>query len=152
MTDFVDVEDLIKQTLKDDVSYLETVETVESDIIQNIEKELYKYPAALILYSGSVFSLVDGTVLNEVPKYTVFCASRSNRGRKDARRGASGGAEKGLYDIILDVVSALTNNDLGLPQLCRLVPLRVEPVMVTERLVVYGVEFETKFDTDYEIS
>lgn len=147
--DFTDIEDNILAELKSSINYLKTVETAETDIISRIEKMSIKFPAALVLYSGSQFSLVDSTVQNEKPSFTIFCADRSLRGRGKARKGASSSKERGVYQVIVDVLETLTNQDFGLVDTFRLSPVRVEPVLMTDRLAMYGVEFGNSFDKDY---
>lgn len=147
--DFRDEETAIIAELKSSVPYLKTVKTAEMDIINKLNKLNIKFPAALVFYSGSTFSLVDRTVQSEKPSWTIFVADKSLRGRKEARKGSAQHNEHGVYKVIVDVLDALTNQDFGLPDNFRLDPVSVEPVSITDRVAMYGIVFSHLFDKDY---
>ena len=150
MTTFIDTENDILEQIKEDINYVETVQTIESDIVTKIEKLNIKFPAALVMYQGSAFSLVDNTNWNEKPTFIVFCIARTLRSRARARKGDNANSKKGAYDLVKDVLLSLTNQDFGRGADFRMSPVSVSQVLMTDRLVIYGIEFNNSFDTDYE--
>ena len=149
MTDFIDIENDMITQIKEDINYVETVQTIESDIITKIEKLNIKFPATLVMYRDSKFGLVDNTLWKETPSYIVFCVARTLRSRATARKGDNANSKKGAYDLVKDTLLSLTNQDFGRGEIFRMSPVSVDQVLMTDRLVVYGVEFNCGFDTDY---
>ena len=149
MTDFIDIENDIISQLKEDILYLETVSTIESDIVAKISKLNLKYPAALVMYTGSKFQLVDRTIWEEKPTFTIFTVARTLRSRDKARKGDDATTTKGAYDIVKDVLLSLTNQNFGRGEIFRMSPVGVTSVLFTDRMVVYAIEMFNSFDTDY---
>jgi phage gp37-like protein len=141
--DFEQVEDKIIETLHKEVSYVKTVETYAGQLEADIKTLPVTFPAVFVVYGGSTFARVDGPNHQETVDFSVLVAAKgvSNKGmRKD---------DKGVYEMIKAVLTALTNEDFGL-DMEKLRPLRVTPVLITKTMAVYGLDFRTSFDTTYQ--
>ncbi len=142
--DFENIEDKIIETLRAEVGYLRTVETYAGQLEGEIEKLVVRFPAAFVVYGGSRLEWVDGPNHRENAEFSVLVAARNLRGGSAARKG-----ERGAYALVKAVLAALVNKDFGLG-MERLTPSRVSLVFVSNTVTVYGLDFQTGFDTTYE--
>ncbi len=140
---FEDIEDKIIAEIKDNVTYVKTIETYAGQLEQNIKQLTIPLPAAFIVYGGSTFTWIDGPNHNEEVVFSVLVASKNVRGEKRARKAAYG-----CYQMINDVLVVLTNQTFDL-QIEKLVPIRTSLVHVSKTIVIYGIDFKTNFDTTF---
>jgi phage gp37-like protein len=141
--DFDQVEDKIINEIQTTMSYVDTVDTYAGQLEGDIEKLPMKFPAVLVVYGGSKLSWVDGTVHNDKPIFKVLVAAKDLRGNEKARKKTYG-----CYRMLRDVLTNLTNKTFGL-DIEKLVPVSVRLVFVSKSITVYGIDFETNFDTDF---
>lgn len=141
--DFEQVEGKIIAELKLKVTYLRTVETYAGQLEGDIKNLPVKFPAAFVVYGGSEFKPVDGPNHREQAEFTVIVCAKNLRGGEKARKDAHG-----AYAMVKDVLAALTNRDFGL-DLERLRPVRAALVFAGVGIAVYGVDFQTGFDTAF---
>jgi phage gp37-like protein len=141
--DFEQVEDKIIAELKDSVAYLRTVETYAGQLAGELSKLSVRFPAAFVVYGGSDFKWLDGPNFEETARFSVLLCSKNPRGGERLRK-----EEQGAYDLIEDALSALTNKTFGLA-IERLTPVKRSLVFIGKGIAVYGVDFQTAFDTGY---
>jgi phage gp37-like protein len=142
--DFEQIEDAIINGLKSGVSYLRTVETYAGQLEGDIGKLTIRFPAALVAYGGSGFKRVDGPNHQESVDFSVLVAAKDLRGSEEAKKKS-----QGAYDLVKDVLAALTNRSFGL-DIERLRPVRVSLVYIGRGVAVYGMDFQTSFDATYQ--
>jgi phage gp37-like protein len=141
--DFEKVEDAIIERLRDQVPTLRTVETYAGQLEVDLRRLPFRLPAGFVLYGGSDYSPVDGPNHLERAFFTVYLAARSLRGQEDARKG-----DEGAYALVKAVLKALVNRNFGLP-IEALRPMALRLQMATETLVLYALDLQTEFDTQY---
>ncbi len=145
---FVDIEDNIIAALKAGLPYLKAVETYAGQLEKELGELALGFPATYVAYQGSTFEWVDGETWLEKPTFKVLVAARSLRIisgiNEDVRKGA-----QGAYQVVTDVLAALTNQTFGLA-IYKLRPVKTELFAVTKTTALYGVDFETLFDTTYQ--
>ena len=141
---FEDVEDKIIAEIKAKMGYVRTIETYAGQLEGEIAKIPAKFPAAFVVYGGSSLEWIDGPNHNDKPKFKVLVAAKDLRGQKSARKDDN----KGCYRMINDVLTHLTNQTFGLA-MEKLTPVSVMPVFITKTIAVYGIDFETNFDTTF---
>ncbi len=142
--DFEQIEDAIINEVRTRVPYLRTVETYAGQLEDDISKLPVRFPAVFIAYGGSDFSWLDGPSYQEKATFSALLCAKSLRGQEAARK-----EPQGAYSLIRDVLAALTNRDFGLG-IERLSPTRASLVFVSGTLAVYGIDFQTSFDSTYE--
>jgi phage gp37-like protein len=147
--DFEQVEDRIIEKLRDEVSYLRTVETYAGQLEEEIAKLPVLFPSAYVVYGGSTINRVDGPTHQETVEFSVLVAAKNMRGGEALRKGSPATGGQGVYGMVKDVLKALTNEDFGL-DMERLRPLRVSPVFVGKTMAIYGIDFQSSFDGAYE--
>jgi hypothetical protein len=76
--------------------------------------------------------------------FSVLVAAKDLRGSEEARKKS-----QGAYDLVKDVLAALTNKNFGL-DIERLRPVRVSLVYIGRGVAVYGMDFQTSFDATYQ--
>jgi phage gp37-like protein len=138
--DFEQGAEKIVETLKAAVPSLGTVEAYAGQLEGELEGLPLRFPAAFVLYGGSHYEWVDGPTYRETVGYSVMVAARSPKGRAQSRETA--------YALVKDVLAALAGRDLDLP-MERLRPVRTALVFTSGTATVYGLDFETGFDTAY---
>ncbi|GAB4389043.1 MAG: hypothetical protein Kow0025_12010 [Thermodesulfovibrionales bacterium] len=139
--DFEQVENKILERLRAEVPHLMTLETYAGQLGEDIGRLPVRFPAAYVIYGGSRFEPIDGPGHEEEAKFSVLVAAR-------APRGGGGPGQGGAYGLVKDVLSALSNSNLGL-DMERLRPLRVALVHTSPSVTVYGVDFRASFDGAY---
>jgi|Deesub1362A_J573_1020465.scaffolds.fasta_scaffold00740_18 phage gp37-like protein len=143
------IEDSIIDALKTAMPYLRTVETYAGQLEDEIERLPVRFPAAYVVYGGSSFNWIDGPNHQETVEFSVLVAAKNLRGNRAVRKGGSAPDDRGAYDLINDVLAALTNKTFGL-EIERLKPLRVSLVFISRVIAVYGIDFQTSFDRTHE--
>lgn len=141
--DFEQLEDGIIEALRSGMPHLRTLETYAGQLDEEIPKLPVRFPAAYVIYGGSRFEPIDGRGHEERAEFSVLVAART------PRSGGPAPGQGGAYGLVKDVLSALSNRDLGL-EMERLRPLGVSLVFASASVTVYGVDFRTSFDNTYE--
>jgi len=142
--DFEQIEDKIIDEIKSALTYVRTIETYAGQLEADIEKLPVNFPAVYVVYAGSALDWVDALNFSEAAEFSVLVCAKDVRGHKEARKGTAG-----CYQMIRDVLSALTNNSLGL-DIEKMQPVRAALVYITKSTAVYGIDFKTNFDNTYE--
>jgi phage gp37-like protein len=140
--DFETIEDAVIAELKAQVAYLKTVETYAGQLEREMDGRPVRFPAAYVSYGGSQFAHGDAGRANhlEVVGFSVYVCARDLGGQDKARKEA-----QGAYDMVKDVLSALSNKDLGL-DIEPLTPVRASLLFAGRETAVYTVEFSTEFE------
>ena len=141
---FEDIQRGIISTLREQVSYLRTVESYAGQLESDLEGKSVRYPAAYVIYGGSEFSNLDGVSHEQKVTFTVVAAVRDLRGATSALSGP-----EGAYALVLNIIDTLTNETFGL-DIERMRPVRTALLHAGQWTTVYGVDFSTRFDTTYE--
>lgn len=139
---FQDIEEAIIGALKASIPAIKTVESWAGQV--TLDTLPLRLPAAFVAYGGSGFSAVDGPTHRESAEFTVIVAARSMRGDGSERT-----ASQGAYALVQEVLSTLTNEDFGYVEIERLSPARVALLSASGGAAVYGITFQTGFDTRY---
>lgn len=139
--DFETIEDAVIAEIKAQVAYLKTVETYAGQLERDIETTPLRFPAAYVSYGGSGFSPGDvgSSGHEETVDFSVFICARHLGGQDKARKEA-----QGAYDIVKDVLAALSDNTLGL-DIEPITPMRASLLFSGHETAVYEVSFATKF-------
>ncbi len=140
---FEDIEDKIIAEVKTEMTYVKTVETYAGQLDQEIEKLPIIFPAIFVAYAGSTYEWVDGPNHNEICEFSILVAAKNLRGKEAIRKDDSG-----CYQMITDVLLKLTNKTFGL-QIEKLKPLRVTLIFISKSTAIYGIDFQTNFDTTF---
>jgi len=140
---FEDIETKVIETLQTELPYLKTVGTYAGELRDELKSLAVSFPAAYVVYRGSVFGHVDGENEEETVEFTVLAAAKNLKGGESLRKSAYG-----IYLMIDDILLALANKTFGL-NIERVRPLRVSLVYISESAAVYGIDFQTRFDETY---
>jgi len=140
---FEDIEDKIIQEITTNLTYIKTVETYAGQLEQEIKTLPIKFPAVFVVYAGSTYQWVDGPNHQEICKFTILVVAQNLRGQKSARKDTYG-----CYQMINDVLNTLTNKTFSL-DIEKLKPVRVDLIYVSASIAIYGIDFETSFDTTF---
>jgi len=144
------IEDAIVSTLSNNATlkaYVKTFERMPWDNLDELVKLLRQYPAIVVSYSGGDDDTGNFNVMDHSGRFAVMCAHKNVRSPSAAARGPVTG-EKGVYDMLKDVLAALNFSTLGLTiLLCR--SLRVRRVAATKSLTIFSREFEVKWRMTY---
>lgn len=142
--DFEQIEDSIIAALKTEIPYLRTVETYAGQLEDELEKLPLRFPAVFVVYSGSELNWIDGPNHEEKVGFSVLVAFKDLRSSESVRK-----AEYGAYQMIKDVLSALTNRTFNL-NMEKLRPVRVSLIHMGKTIALYSIDFQTSFDKTYE--
>ena len=143
---FEQVEDAIISRSKDQLAYVRTCETWAGQLEGEIDKLTINYPAVFVSYGGSKLEWIDNINFNEAVEFDILVAAKNLRGQEAARKD-----EQGCYQMIMDILTALTNQTLDL-DIERLRPVSVDMIGVTKTVAIYGIKFQTNFDNTYEVA
>lgn len=140
---FEDIEDKIIEEIKGNMLYVKTVETYAGQLEQEIKKLPIIFPAVFVAYAGSTLVWVDGPNHNEICEFSILVAAKNLRGSKAVRKD-----DYGCYQMIVDVLTYLTNKKFDL-DIEKLRPLRVSMIYISKSVAIYGIDFQTNFDTTF---
>ena len=147
--DISTIENAIKSALASAVPALKSVTTYAGELEQKLGTMPTRLPAAYVVYGGSNFSPVDGSLHNERIRISVLIAARSLRGSEAARHGVQTPTpEQGAYELVDATLAALANKTLSL-SIEPLRPTSVELIMADNNIAIYSAEFETSADVQY---
>ncbi|GAB62649.1 MAG: DUF1834 family protein [Candidatus Jettenia sp.] len=143
--DFEQIEDKIITELKTRITYARTVETYAGQLEAKIEELPIQYPALYVTYAGSQFDWIDNEAnYNEVAVFNILAANKNLKGQEAVRKDGAGG----VYKLIKDVTKYITNQNFGL-DIERMQLTEVQFVFTSQTITVYGIGFQTNFDTVY---
>lgn len=144
------IEDAIVSTLQADetlAGYVKTFERMPWENLDDLVKLLRQYPAIVVSYAGGDDDTGNFSVTDHAGRYAVMCAHKNVRSPSAAVRGPITG-EKGVYDMLKDVHSAINFSKLGL-DIIRCRSLRVRRVAATKTLTIFSREFEVTWRYTY---
>lgn len=145
------IEDAIIGKLEADPTlsgYVKTVDRLPWDRLEELEKLVYNYPALLVSYSGGD-DLTDQTaVLDHVGVFSVVCVDRNLRTPSAAATGGTQ-SEKGVYDLLKDVLNALHFEELAVDGFISMKSLGADPVAADDRVIVFARDFEVRWRLQY---
>lgn len=145
-----EIEDAMVSTLQADetlAGYVKTFERIPWDRITELEKILKRYPAIIVAYAGGDDDNDIYNVCDHRGRFAVFCAHKNVRSPSAAARGPVSG-EKGVYDMLEDVLSVLNYSNLGL-DIIACISKRVRAVAATQSLTIFSREFEVTWRYDF---
>jgi len=144
------IEDAMISTLSDDetlAGYVKTFDRLPWERSDEVEKLVRLFPALLVAYAGGEDRGNVNTVADHNGRFAVWCCARNLRSPSAAARGPVSG-ERGVYDLIKDVLSCLHFSNLGLSIIsCRSV--RVVPLAASPRIAIFSREFEVRWRYNY---
>ena len=143
--DFEQIEDAILAALKAQMSYVRTCETYAGQLEAEIDKLVINFPAVFVSYTGSDLDCIDNASnFNEAVGFSILVAAKNLKGKTAARKDAYG-----CYQMIREVLTVLTNKNLGL-NIEKLKPTKVSLLYISTTMAIYGIDFQTNFDDTYE--
>ena len=144
------IEDAVVNTLKVYPAlkaYVKTFERMPWENLPDLENLLKRYPANIVSYGGGNDDNSSYSVMDHSGLFTVMCAHKNVRSPSAAARGTVSG-EKGVYDMLKDVLNALNYSNLGLDIIsCK--SLKVRRVAASTKLTIFSREFEIKWRYTY---
>ncbi|RJQ22030.1 MAG: DUF1834 family protein [Nitrospiraceae bacterium] len=138
-----DIEDKIITEIKTNMTYVRTVETYAGQLEGKIEEMAITFPAAYVVYAGSSFEWVDGPNYNEICEFSVLVCAKNLKGNAAMRKDTHG-----CYEMIADIKTNLINKTFGLA-MEKLKILRVSLIYISQSVTIYGIDFQTNFDTTF---
>jgi phage gp37-like protein len=141
---FETIEDKIIEKLKAGLPHLKTCETYAGQMEGEIERMPVRFPAVYVVYGGSTFEEIDGPNHREIVGFSIMACAKDLRGNEAIRK-----EEGGAYGLVNDVLEKLTNENFGL-DIEKLRPVKVSLVFISKIMAVYGIDFQTGFDKEFE--
>ena len=144
MATVTDVENAIIASLKAALPYLKTVASISAFLAHDLdamEDIAPLCPAAFVVYERGDFTSKSSNIVDRGMVVNVLAVVTNLRGEQAVRHGATG--HKGIYDVLEDILHALTNNSCGQP-IDPLLPKNEQCVVGTQDLSVYSIAFETR--------
>jgi len=140
------IEDAIIDTLKADTAlsaYVKTFDRLPWERADEVEKLVALYPALLVAYMGGTDDSNVVSVTDHSGAFGVWCCHKNLRSPSAAARGPVTG-EKGVYDLLHDVLSCLHFSGLGL-DIISCISKRVEPLAASPKVTIFSREFEVRW-------
>ena len=132
------VEDALLAALQAQMgSQVQTLETYQGDWRADLERRIWRLPAALVTLVRQQGEQVAWGSYDLTLDVAVLVLVRQLRGEGEGRRG-----DNGVYELLESVRRALWHQDLGL-ELQPLALLKEEALLSTPELVVYGAYYRT---------
>jgi phage gp37-like protein len=145
-----EIEDALVSTLKNDTTlsaYVKIFDRLPWERATEAEKLVKQYPALLVAYAGGKDDTDNFNVCDHMGRFAVWCAARNLRTPSAALTGPETG-EKGVYDLLKDVLSCLNYSNLGLDiSYCKAV--RVLALAASPRVAIFSREFEVSWRYSY---
>ena len=139
-----DIEDAIVSTLKADTildNYVRTIDRLPWERADELDKLVKLYPALLVAYAGGKDDSSTSDIVYHVGRFVVLCCAKNLRSPSAALRGPESG-EKGVYDLLQDVMNCLHLSTLGGLNILLCESVRVVPLAASTRLSIFSREFE----------
>ncbi len=143
---FETIEEAIINRLRADMPYARVVESYAGQLENDVSVMMAGFPAVYVVYNGSDYDWVDAVTHNEAVEFSVIVAAKNLKGNKEARKN-----DYGCYQMINDVIQSLTNQTFGL-EIEKLRPVKVSLVGASKSVSIYGIDYQTNFDRNYENS
>ena len=134
------IEDAIVARLKAQLTYLKTCDSLNEDLLGEIETLTIRPPAAYVIYNSGRYEHRTG-VQDRFMEFLVILMAKNLRGDRAARHGT--GPEKGVYEMLDDARKALTDQSCGL-DIDPLLPGDEELIGGTKEMAAYGIRFKTR--------
>ena len=128
-------------------TYVKTFERMPWENLEDLEKLLRQYPAIVVSYAGGEDDTENFSVMDHSGRFAVMCAHKNLRSPSAAARGLITG-EKGVYDMLNDVLNCLNFSDLGL-SIISCSSLSIRRVAATNNLTIFSREFDVKWRYTY---
>jgi len=143
MYTITEIEDAIIATLKvsEMGAYCKKIDSYQiegGDLEEQIRLFAGQLPCVLVVYSGGDFEHLLSGVQDKSMTFSILLCAQSLRGKGEARRGLVG-----VYQMLDDLRSALTNNVLAL-NIDPLLPTREAAEVNTKNFSAYSMEFKTR--------
>ena len=145
-----EVEDAILATLSADATlsgYVRTFDRLPWERAGEIGRLVKRYPAVLVAYAGGEDSSGNFGVCDHAGRFVVWCAARNLRSPGAAAAGVTA-SEKGVYEMLDDVLSALHFSGLGI-DVISCVSRRVVPLAASPGVTIFSREFEITWRLTY---
>jgi len=144
-----EIEDAVITTLSGNetlAGYVRTFERLPWQRADEVERLVKQYPALLVTYAGGLDDTGNFNVCDHRGKFAVWCCGRNLRSPSAAARGPVTG-EKGVYDLLADVLCCLNYSGLGLtsPEIILCKSVRVLPLAASPRIAIFSREFEVRW-------
>jgi phage gp37-like protein len=138
-----EIEDALVSTLQANETldgYVKTFEKMPWNRIADLKKYLKQYPAIIVAYRGGNDDTGNFSVMDHAGLFAVMCAHQNVRSPSAAASGPVSG-EKGVYDMLNDVLNVLNFSKLGLDIImCKAKGVRA--VAATQSLTIFSRDFE----------
>lgn len=144
MASLTTIEQAIIGRLSTTLPYLKTCGSLSEFLSRNVSEieELSPLcPAAFVVYQRGAYSQKMSGVLDREMIFSVIVAVRDLRGDAAVRNGAAG--DKGIYDVLEDVRTTLTDQTCGI-DIDPFAPVSEEAVAGTRNFAVYEIRFRTR--------
>lgn len=145
MITITQVEDGIIDRLKDQVDYLKTCGSLGDFQVDEAADLTLTFPAAYVVYTSGVYENLPGSAQDRTMIFTILAMAKSARAGDAPRHGEA--SEKGVYDLLEDIRSALTNQTVGL-DISGLLPVDEEAIEGTKDLAIYGIRFQARCENE----
>lgn len=145
-----EIEDAIVSTLANDTTlkgYVKVFDRLPWERATEVEKLVKQYPALLVAYAGGTDETDNFNVCDHIGRFAVWCAARNLRGPSAALRGPESG-EKGVYDLLKDVLSCLNYSNLG-KNIGYCKSVRTLALAASPRVAIFSREFEISWRHSY---
>lgn len=140
------IEDAVVEELTDELGYLKTCKPLAEYLRDEVEDLTVRCPAAYVVYLGGTFENLPGNAQDRTMNFLVIVMAQNLRGDEAARHGQ--GFERGVYEMLEDVRSTLSDETCGL-NISGLLPQDEEAIDIgTQNLAVYGIRFETRCENE----
>ena len=140
-----EIEDALVAAMQTDDGVSGACKTLESysgdaaDLVGQIEQLTVPLPAVWAVYNGSAFNESASNSFDDEMKFVLLVAAKDLRGRVAAAQG--------VYEILESLKTLFIGKNLGL-DINPLRPISIDPVVVTNRLAIYGFILRTYFSMD----
>ena len=125
------------------LNYVRTFDRLPWHRADELEKLVKRYPATLVAYIRGADFTGNVSVCDHTGVFGVLCCGKNLRSPSAALTGPEA-SEKGVYDMLDDVLSCLNYSDLGLNIMyCK--SLRIVPLAASPSIGIFSREFEIKW-------
>lgn len=143
--DIEDIEDAILTVLKNS-DLADIAKTIDSyhgeveDLVNDAKTMIVPLPAVFVVYGGSTFDEPANMSFDDEMYFSIVFVAKDLRGRASLRTG--------IYAMLKIAKSEMIGNDLGFNDIEPLRPVRIEPLVVTKALSIYGLDVKTTMSLD----
>ena len=143
--DIETIEDELINTIKQNMSYLKTVDLYQGELDEDdIKKVARRFPAVLIYMEAADYVNRGYPLKWQKVSLTFLVCDKNLRTRKQVRRGSS--TNPGTYKILKDLFDHIYNSDLGLTDQVHPLDIEREEAIVNRAGVsIYAATYKTQF-------